>query len=63
MYIYIYYGGQVEVRGKAVLPFDMWLHSEVILFYPTLSSWCNSLNKNAQKELYDRRQQKTKPFL
>ena len=43
-------GGQ----GKAVLLFDIWLHSEVILFYPTLSSWCNSLNKKAQKELYER---------
>ena len=26
-------------------------------FYPTLSCWCNSLNKKAQKELYERRQQ------
>ena len=39
------------------MPFDIWLNNEVILFYPTLASWCNSLNKKAQKELYDRRQQ------
>ena len=44
-------------QGQAVLPFDIWLHSEVILFYPMLSSWCISLNKKAQKELYERRQQ------
>ena len=33
-----------EVKGKAVLPFDIWLHYEVILFYPTLASRCISLN-------------------
>ena len=49
--------GLAVVKGKAVLPFVIWLHSEVILFYPTLSHWCNSLNKKAQKELYERRQQ------
>ena len=49
--------GSVGVQGQAVLPLDIWLYFEVILFYPTLSSWCNSLNKKAQKELYDRRQQ------
>ena len=45
------------VNGKAVLPFDIWLHYEVIFFYPTLASWCNSLNKKDPKELYERRQQ------
>ena len=39
-------------QGQAVLLFDIWLHSEVILFYPTLPSWCNSLNKKAQKKNY-----------
>ena len=47
----------VMVKGKAVLPFDIWLHYEVILFYPTLASWCNSLNKKGSKESYERRQQ------
>ena len=45
------------VKGKAVLLFDIWLHYEVILFYPTLASRCNSLNKKGPKELYKRRQQ------
>ena len=44
-------------QGKAVSLFDIWLYSEGILFYPTLSSWCNSLNKKAPKELYEKRQQ------
>ena len=47
----------VRGQGQAVLPFFIWLHSVVILFYPTLSYWCNSLNKKVQKELYERRQQ------
>ena len=38
-------GIKLKVKGKAVLPFDIWFHYEVILFYPTLASWCNSLNK------------------
>ena len=29
----------------------------LLYFYHTLSCWCNSLNKKAQKELYERRQQ------
>ena len=45
------------VKGKVVLPFDIWLHYEIILFYPTLASWCDSLNKKGPKELYERRQQ------
>ena len=49
------YGGLAEVRGKAVLPFDICLHYEVILFYLTLASWCNFLNMKSQKELYERR--------
>ena len=51
-------GGQ----GQAVLPFFLnFFLSDSILrlfyFYPTLTCWCNSLNKKAQKELYERRQQ------
>ena len=45
--------GRAYVMGKLFCR----LTSEVILFYPTLSSWCNSLNMKAQKELYERRQQ------
>ena len=45
------------VKGKAVLPFDICLHNKVILFYPMLASWCNSLNKKGPKESYERRQQ------
>ena len=46
-------GDQAEVKGKLCYHFFIWLH---ILFYPMLSC-CNSLNKKAQKELYERRQQ------
>ena len=34
-----------------MLPFDIWLDSAVILFYPTLSRWCNSLNKKGPKRI------------
>ena len=40
--------GPAEGQGIAVLSFFIWLHSEVILFYPSLSCWCNSLNKKTQ---------------
>ena len=50
--------GQAVVKGKLCYRFFIWLHSEGILFYPTLSSGCNSLNKKAPKELYERRQQR-----
>ena len=29
-------------QGQAVLPFDIWLHNEIILFSTILASWCNS---------------------
>ena len=49
--------GQAYVKDKAVLPFDIWLYYEVILFYPTLASWCNSLNRKGPKRIIRRRQQ------
>ena len=33
------------------MPFDIWLHSVVILFYSTLSRWYNSLNKKDPKTI------------
>ena len=50
--------GVRQRSGQAVLLFFL---SDSILrlfyFYPTLPCWCNSLNKKAQKELYESRQQ------
>ena len=44
-------GFRLKVKGKAVLSFDIWLHHEVISFYPTLASRCNSLNKKGPKRI------------
>ena len=55
--VLIHLRGQAKVRGRLCCC----LISDSILrffyFYPTLTCWCNSLNKKAQKELYERRQQ------
>ena len=45
-------------QGQAVL--QVFLSDSILRlfdFYSILSRWCNSLNKKAQKELYERRQQ------
>ena len=51
-------GWRIGAKGKAVLPFDIWIHILVILFYPTLVSQCNALPKKVSKELYKRNRQK-----
>ena len=45
----------MKAKGKAVLTFDIWLHYEVILFYPTLASRCNSLNKKGPKKILQKK--------
>ena len=37
------------VRGKPVLPLDIWLHILVILFYPTLTGRRTALSKESPK--------------
>ena len=49
--------GQAEVKASCAAVFLSDSILRLSYFYPTLSCWCNSLNKKAQKELYERRQQ------
>ena len=53
------YCGVRQRSGQAVLPFFFLSDSilRLFYFYPTLPCWSNFLNKKAQKELYERRQQ------
>ena len=47
-------------KGKAVLPYDIWLHVLVILYFtPTLVNRCNALPKKVSKVLYKKKYTET----
>ena len=51
------YGVWAFVRENCVTDFFSDFILRLFYFYPTLSCWCNSLNKKAPKKLYERTQQ------
>ena len=48
------------VRGKAVLPLDIWYHILVMLFYTTLTGRCNALPKKKVPKKYTKRKDRNR---